>query len=182
MPYDGGVRHAANLVTLLRLALTVPFVLAVHAAHAGGSGWPAVGLFAVIAASDLADGHLARRFGAASMLGRVLDHGADIGFLLSALGTYVALGIAPWWVPAAIAAAFAVYVATSLRGGGPPGLVGSRIGHLGGIANWVLVGVLVCNDSLGLDWLPRWLIGACFAAVPVYSGLSVINRLRGWRG
>ena len=64
MPYDGAVRHAANLVTLLRLALVVPFVLAVQAAHGdGASGWPAAALFAVIAASDFVDGRLARRFG-----------------------------------------------------------------------------------------------------------------------
>ncbi len=178
MSYGVVVRHAANLVTLLRVALIVPFAVAVRAAHAGASGWPAAALFAIIAASDVLDGRLARRFAAASGRGGMLDHGADIAFLLTALGTYAGLGKAPWWVPASIAAAFAVYVATSLRGrAGPPRLIGSRLGHLGGIANYVLVGVLVFNDTVGLDWVPPPVLTACFAAVPGYSGLSILARL-----
>jgi phosphatidylglycerophosphate synthase len=171
------------LVTLLRLLLIAPFAVAVQAADAGAVGWPASALFVVIAASDVVDGRLARRFGAASRRGGMLDHGADIGFLLTALGTYAGLGLVPWWVPASIAAAFAVYVATSLRrGDGSPRLIASRLGHLGGIANYVLVGILVFNDTVGLDWLPQPLLTACFAAVPVYSGLSILTRLRAGRG
>ena len=67
-------------------------------------------LFAVVALSDFVDGRIARRLGAQSAAGRVLDHAADIIFILAAFGLYVGLGIVPWWVPASIAAAFAVYV------------------------------------------------------------------------
>jgi phosphatidylglycerophosphate synthase len=169
--------NPANLVTLCRVGLTPLFVVAVWRAAHGAAAWPPAALFAAIALSDFVDGRIARRLGVASRRGRVLDHAADIGFLLAALGTYVALGAAPWWVPAAVAASFGVYVADSLRRApARPQLIGSRLGHLGGIANYVLVGVLVGNVSLGLGWLPGWLMTLLFAAVPVYSGASILSR------
>ncbi|MEO8603710.1 MAG: CDP-alcohol phosphatidyltransferase family protein [bacterium] len=170
--------NAANLVTLARIGLTPLFVLAVWRDAHGGAGWPAAAIFTAVALSDFVDGRVARRLGVASRLGRVLDHGADIGFLLAALATYVAVGLAPWWVPASIAASFAVYVGDSLRASAArPQLLGSRLGHLGGIANYVIVGVLVGNHTLGLGWIPPWLMACLFAAVPLYSGLSIVSRL-----
>src|SRR5690606_7439454 len=148
------------------------------AADDGGSGWPAAIPFAAIAASDLLDGRLARRFGSASHTGRPLDHGADIASLLSASLAYVAIGAVPWWVPAAIAASCAVYVTDSLRrSGAQPRLLASRAGHVGGVANFVLIGILIGNRSLGLAWLPPAVMLALFAAVPVYSGIAIADRL-----
>lgn len=174
--------NPANLVTLLRIVLTPVFVIAVWRAAHGASGWPAAALFAVIASSDFVDGRVARRWQVASAAGRVFDHGADIGFLLVALATYVVLGSAPWWVPASIAASFAFYVADSIRRDPRrPQLVGSRLGHLGGIANYVLVGVLVGNVSVGLGWIPDGLMRVLFAAVPLYCGASIVSRWRAAR-
>src|SRR5262245_34548989 len=112
-------RHAANAVTLLRIGLTPLFLAVVWRAAEGGAGWPAGLLLALIAATDFVDGRIARHFGAASAAGRILDPAADIGFLLSALVLYVGLGLAPWWVPAAIAASFGVYAVAALRGAVP---------------------------------------------------------------
>jgi CDP-diacylglycerol--glycerol-3-phosphate 3-phosphatidyltransferase len=174
--------NPANLVTLLRIALTPLFVIAVWRAAHGASGWPAAAAFALIAASDFIDGRVARRLQVASPAGRVLDHGADISFLLVALTTYVVLGTAPWWVPASIAASFGVYVFDSIRRDPTrPQLVGSRLGHLGGIANYVLVGVLVGNVSVGLGWIPDGLMALLFAAVPLYCGASILSRWRAAR-
>jgi phosphatidylglycerophosphate synthase len=170
-------RHAANAVSALRVALTPAFLWCVWRAHRGGSGWAAVGVFAVAALSDFADGQVARRWGAASTVGRALDHGADIAFILSALTLYVWLGVAPWWVPASIAAAFGAYVADSVRRSAPrPVLIGSRIGHLGGICNYVLVGVLAFNNTLGLEWLSPSVLRVLFALVPFYSAASIASR------
>jgi len=171
-------RHAANAVTALRIILTPLFLWSVLRASHGSSGWPAVAIFAVIALTDFSDGRVARRFGSANAGGRVLDHAADIAFILAALGLYVRLGAAPWWVPASIAAAFAFYVLDSLwRSGSRPTLIGSRIGHLGGVCNYALIGVLVCNDTAGLAWLPPWFMEGLFALVPLYSGASIVSRL-----
>ena len=172
------LRHAANAVTLLRIALTPLFLWAVLRGEGGGSGVPAAALFAVVALSDFIDGRIARRLGADSRGGRVLDHAADITFILASLGLYVGLGVVPWWVPASIAAAFAAYVLDSLRrSGAQPSLIGSRLGHLGGVCNYALVGTLVGNDTLALAWLPEWVMRGLFALVPIYSGLSVVMRL-----
>lgn len=174
--------QAANGVTLLRVVATPAFGASVWSAHQGHpSPLPAL-IFFVAVASDLGDGPLARRLGIASDRGRILDHVADITFITSALAVYWKLGIAPWWVPAAIAASFLVYVVDSWRLGvatAPRRLVGSRLGHVAGILNYVLVGVLACNESAGLHWLPAGLTWALFAAVPLYSGGAAISRLRG---
>lgn len=171
-------RHAANAITGVRIALTPVFLWAVVQAQHGGSGWPAAGVFAAVAVSDFADGRVARRFLAESAGGRVLDHAADIAFILAALGLYVGLGVAPWWVPASMGTAFAVYVADSLRyNRARPSLIGSRIGHVGGICNYVLVGVLVGNQTLGLGWLPASVLRTLFLLVPIYSAASIATRL-----
>ena len=171
-------RHAANATTALRIALTPVFLWSVVRAQHGGSGWPAAGWFALVAVSDFVDGRIARRLGAASRGGRVLDHAADIAFILAALGLYVRLSVVPWWVPGSIAVAFATYVIDSLRrSGARPSLIGSRIGHVGGVCNYALIGVLVGNHTVGLAWLPPWAMQGLFALVPIYSGASVLMRV-----
>lgn len=176
-------RHAANLITLLRVALAPPFAIAVLGAEHGTSGWIAAALFAVVAVSDAVDGPLARRLGTASRAGRVLDHGADIAFLVAAFATYVRIGAAPWWVPAAVIGAFGMYVVDARwPPPAPPRWMANRIGHAGGVANWVLVGVLVGNRTVGLGWLsPPAMLALC-AAVPAYSGVAIAGRLAARRG
>jgi phosphatidylglycerophosphate synthase len=173
-------RHAGDLLTLLRLALTPAFVALVLCGEPGTvTAWLAVAVFAVIAASDFFDGRLARRAGEPRLSGRVLDHGADIFFLLSALASYVALAQAPWWVPASVAASFATYALRSWGESERP-LRPSRIGHVGGVLNYVLVGVLVCNDTAALRLLPPAVLTALYLAVPVYCGAAIFERVR-WR-
>jgi len=140
-------------------------------------GWTAVAVFASVAASDFFDGRLARRVGTPGLGGRALDHGADILFILSALLSYVALGLAPWWVPASVAVAFVTY-ALGARSDGERRLRPSRIGHTGGVLNYILIGVLVCNDTAALWLLPNELLTALFLLVPLYSGAAIVERLR----
>jgi hypothetical protein len=81
-------------------------------------------------------------------------------------------------VPASIAAAFGAYVIDSLRrSGARPSLIGSRLGHLGGVCNYALIGILVGNDTLGLGWLPPWVMQGLCALVPIYSGASIMTRV-----
>ena len=171
-------RHAADAITVARIALTPIFLWTIVRGEAGEMGVLAAALFAVIALSDFVDGRVARHFGTDSSMGRVLDHVADIGFILAAFAVYVAVGAVPWWVPASIAAAFGTYVVDSwLRSGPRPSLIGSRIGHLGGVCNYALIGVLVGNDSLGLHWLPPSVVYGLCLLVPVYSAASIVTRL-----
>jgi phosphatidylglycerophosphate synthase len=182
--------HAANLLTATRVLLTPLFMLAVWFADRSLLlGVVAVLIFAVVAATDVLDGRAARRWRSDSSAGRAFDHFADIGFLVLALTTYVGLGLAPWWVPAAVAGAFGSYVLdsqrvrhrSSLDAPHPslPNLIGSRIGHVGGVCNYVLVGVLVCNDSARIHWLSPACLHLLFWLVPLYSGGAVLARLLG---
>jgi phosphatidylglycerophosphate synthase len=184
-PLDGFVRHAGDVLTLFRFAAVPPFVgLVLYAPHSRLAGWSAVALFAAVATSDFLDGRLARSAGAASERGRVLDHGADIVFLLSALSSYVAMRLLPWWVPAAIAASFGFYVYDSWRRHGShrpvasSGLRPSRVGHLGGVFNYTLVGVLVCNESAAIGLLSAENMTVLYLLVPCYSAAAILERIR----
>jgi len=171
--------HSANALTTGRVLLTPVFVAFICAAPGTPLlGWLAVVVFAAIAASDVVDGRLARRWGSASNVGRTFDHLADIGFILAALSTYARLGLVPWWVPAVIAASFAFYVIDSWsRPTARGGLIGSRVGHIGGVCNYVLIGVLVCNDSAAIRALSDSTLHVLFCLVPIYSGLAMATRL-----
>lgn len=171
--------HAANALTAGRVLLTPVFIGLICAAPATAAlGWLAVIVFAAVAASDVIDGRLARRWGTASRRGRTFDHLADIGFILAALWTYTCLGLVPWWVPAAIAASFAFYVIDSWsRPRARGGLISSRVGHIGGVCNYVLIGVLVCNDSAAIHALSGATLHLLFCLVPIYSGLAIATRL-----
>lgn len=108
----------------------------------------------------------------------MFDHLADIGFLLSALLAYVFESLVPWWVPVAIGGSFVFYVFDSwLRSGaGLPQLIGSRVGHLAGICNYALVGILVFNHTAGMHLLPPQFLHVFFWLVPVYSAAAMISR------
>jgi phosphatidylglycerophosphate synthase len=170
--------YAANALTAARVLLTPLFVWLACAATPA-FGVLAVVVFATVAASDVFDGRLARRWGRATNGGRTFDHVADIGFILTALCTYVLLGVAPWWVPAVIGGSFAFYVVDSWSrpSARTTGLIGSRVGHVAGILNYGLVGVLVCNDSAGIHLLSQGFLDRLFWLVPLYSALAVIARL-----
>jgi CDP-diacylglycerol--glycerol-3-phosphate 3-phosphatidyltransferase len=168
-------RQAANALTLLRLVLAP--LLAWCIVANGDSAGIAVVLFAFAALSDVTDGWLARRLGAATRVGRWLDHLADIALLVGAFSAYTWRGVAPWWVPASIAAAFGFYVIDSLRRSRQPTLIGSRMGHVGGILNYVILGTLVVNDELGVLATDGIVVRALLCLVPLYSAASVAARL-----
>ncbi len=170
----------ANVLTGLRVVLTPVFTAAVWMGGAA-SGVTAVGVFALIAASDVLDGWAARRYAADSRAGRTFDHFADICFLTTALSTYALLGSIPWWVPAAVAGSFCVYVIDSWSRADTyaAGLIGSRAGHAAGVLNYTLVGILVCNNTAGIRLLSDHTLWKVSWLVPMYSALAVITRLTG---
>jgi phosphatidylglycerophosphate synthase len=177
-------RHGANAVTLLRLVLTPLFLWVVQQAYHGGPCWVAGMLFVVIAASDVLDGLVARAAGSANKRGRLFDHVTDLAFVLSSLLLFVEHGAVPWWVPAAVGASFAVYVVDSWRRSDAAArldLQGTRIGHAGGIVNYIVIGVLVGNDVCRFRVLGEPAIHALFGIVLLVSAASVLTRLLVWR-
>ena len=172
-----------NLISLSRVAGAPLFVFCCHRAADGVSAgrWLAALLFAAVVASDVLDGRLARRLRCSSVFGRFLDHGADIFFILFALGWFAAWGWVTGWLPAAIAWAFGLYAFDSWRrsaeAGQPRRLLGSRLGHIGGILNYATVGAVMAERALGLPLIPRPLWQVALAAVMGVAFLSGLERL-----
>lgn len=173
--------HAGDVLTIGRLLLTAPF-LWVFVRGVGGdlaAGVIAGILFALIAASDYLDGPLARRAGGASARGRIWDSAADIFFLEASLITAVAIGLTPWWVPASIAASFGYYVFDSLRKtrlAPSRTLIASKLGHWGGVCNYVLVGVLTYNNAGHIGLLGPTFLFVLYLVVPLYSFGAIAAR------
>lgn len=101
---------AANLLTISRMVLVLPFAAAVIAAGPPGpddsmssASWAAVAIFAVASASDLFDGYLARRFDAVTPVGEVLDPAADKILVGAALVLLVWYRSFPLWAALVIA-------------------------------------------------------------------------------
>ncbi len=72
-------------------------------------------LLVVAAASDLADGALARRLDATTRAGAYLDVAADLLVVLAGFGGLAAVGAMPLWLPLVPLAAFALFLGTSGR-------------------------------------------------------------------
>ena len=156
----------ANLLSLLRLLLAVPFALLVAR---GDSPWLAAALFCVAIASDLADGPIARARGTASGVGRALDHFADFAFVDLGLLAAAGNGALPWLLPVLVAAAFAQYVVDSYWLHRAGQLRMSALGRWNGILYFVPLGGALLV-ALGLDFLAaptRWVAWALALATLV---------------
>ena len=173
-----------NVITLIRPIGTGPFVWCCqHAQASTAYGVAALLLFGLIAASDMLDGWMARRRHQASAFGRVLDHLCDVGFILVALGMFAWQGWVPWWLPAAITWAFGLYALRSwwwTAGTTAPTLIGSRLGHLGGILNYGVVGLVTLDLCLGrLLWTAgiNHFVFILLASLSLWSGLQHLYAL-----
>lgn len=102
MPEDpGGLRRTLpTALTALRLLLAPAVALAVF----NGRDRVALVLFLAAGASDGVDGVLARRWGAVTRLGAMLDPVADKIFLMAVYLALAARGVAPWWLVALVIA------------------------------------------------------------------------------
>jgi cardiolipin synthase len=82
------------MLTTLRLAAAPATAGLLVAGHFNA----AFGLFAFAGLSDAADGFLAKRFGLASRLGRILDPIADKALMVTAFVTLAVIGDIPLWL------------------------------------------------------------------------------------
>ncbi len=134
-------------------------------------------LAALAAASDFADGRLARRLRATSKRGAVLDVVGDAVFVLCALGALAAQGRLSGLLPAAVALALAGFALARLRAA-PPADDGNgfrrgaadRAGHAAGVVNYAVVIVASAAVAGWVDggWLvPASVAVACLNATPL---------------
>lgn len=164
------MRYLPNLITILRILLTVPFAWTLLHGDFGS----ALALFVVAGISDGIDGFLAKHFDWESRLGAILDPLADKLLLVSA---YLGLGWLhrlPWWLVALVLARDAIIVGGATAYHFVVGrfemepLISSKVNTF---AQIVLVVLVVLAAWHGFP-SPPWLVGGQYlvAATTMLSG------------
>ena len=137
-------------LTLLRLVSIPALVLLIQ-----DRAWVAVvWLFSLSAATDVADGVLARAMGQESRLGTVLDPLVDIAFNSSVFVALAVAGELPWWVAGLMLARYALLVFGTFFlyvFQGPVRIQPTAFGKLTGLLTTVLVGLLLLGLALWSD-------------------------------
>lgn len=112
----GWRRHIPNLITLARAAVGVPYFVVLAFPESQEAMAVAAILFLVSMLGDIADGWLARRWGAESALGRVMDPFIDkvivVGSLVYCINVPPGI-VAPWMVVLVLVRELGI---TALRG------------------------------------------------------------------
>ena len=165
-------RTRANALTAVRLAAAPACALAIVCAAHG----LALALFVIAVATDLADGLVARSYGEASAWGGVFDHASDATFASFGVFAVALQGEAPLILPFLIAAAFVQYLLDSRAVQGAA-LRASLLGRYNGIAYFVLLGIPVVRDGLGLGWPPPGFVLVIGWALVFSTVLSMLDRL-----
>lgn len=101
------IKTPANAVTMIRILLIPVFViiaLVPWGAHAAAQPWVAMVVFALLAATDGLDGHLARSRNEVTTFGKFLDPLADKILVMAALLVLVEQQQLPSWIPLVIVA------------------------------------------------------------------------------
>lgn len=170
------MRHLPNLLTLLRIALTVPIVMLLLAQEYGA----ALGLMFVAGLSDALDGLLARRFGWVSRFGAVVDPLADKLLLVTSYLCLAITELVPTWLTALVLARDAVILggaaAFRLLSGSLP-IQPSLLGKLSTALQISLVLAALIEATLwpGSAWVEGRLV-PLVALVTVASGLHYVWR------
>lgn len=173
-----------NILTLVRLALILPFALALYR----GQFMLALALFVLAAISDGVDGFLARRFGWFSRFGAIADPLADKALLVTSYAVMTMTGLVPAWLLVVIVVRDLVIVSGGLAFHfliGRYQVSPSWLGKLNTFVQILFVVVVMANYaglSLPAQVIPAGILIVAIAAV--VSGLHyvLIWSLRAWRG
>ena len=162
----------ANALTFFRVSAAPVLVLAIRVEAV----WAAAAVFFLAVVSDFADGFVARRYGGASGLGRLIDHASDAIFVTAGTAALAYDGILPALLPTLIVVSFLQYALDSgvseSRGPRP-----SALGRGNGIAYYVIIAVPIVRDALSLGW-PGPMVVLAMGWVLVGSTLiSIASRL-----
>lgn len=160
----------ANLLTTLRALLVAPMTWCITQQI-----WPiGCAIFVVAVATDIADGRVARATGQVSARGGLFDHSVDALFVTLSLGACAFAGFVNYLLPVLIATAFLQYMIDSNAQAGRA-LRASKLGRYNGIAYYVLLGVVVGSQAIGVDWLSAIRLAAWVLVVATLT--SMLDRL-----
>ena len=168
----------AHLLTGLRLLAVGPAAWAFSRPDLV-SAWLLVALVAVAIATDVLDGVVARRIGAASAGGRLFDHTTDFLFVTSGLAGAAQAGLVPMWLPILISAAFSQYVLDSYFWHREKQLRMSFLGRWNGIFYFVplvLIAVSGLRDLPELAAVAGAIVGPLAMLLMVTTVASILDR------
>jgi cardiolipin synthase (CMP-forming) len=184
------LRQVPNFISSIRVLLVIPIVVALlHHQFA-----TTLGLFAVAALSDAADGFLAKRFGWQTEVGAVLDPAADKLLLATVFVLLAILRLVPLWLMAAVVARDLIIVSGAVAYRicfGPIEARPSFVSKLNTLCQVVFILVIVVRAQLATPaaagpapgalthaW-PAWivtLLGALTFVTVVVSGIDYVLR------
>jgi CDP-diacylglycerol---glycerol-3-phosphate 3-phosphatidyltransferase len=140
----------ANAVTIVRLLVTVPFLMLVVDKP---DTWPAATLWVVLCITDGVDGWLARRQGV-TRSGAFLDPLADKVLVLGAMAALVAAGVF-WWLPVLVIAVREIGIQVFRSFWGRRGLAvpASQLAKAKTVTQEVAVGLALLPLTAGQPWM-----------------------------
>lgn len=159
----------ANLVTIVRLILTVPLLAMIIDR---GATWPALALWIVLCVTDGIDGIIARRQGA-TRSGAFLDPLADKVLVLGAMFALVANDTF-WWLPVGIVAVRELGIQAFRSYWGKRGLAVPATG-------WAKAKTVTQEVAVGFGLLPLSALDEPRVATAVLWGAVVLTVVTGFQ-
>ncbi|MCW5199753.1 CDP-diacylglycerol--glycerol-3-phosphate 3-phosphatidyltransferase [Desulfobulbus sp. F1] len=176
------MKHLPNLITAARLILTALLAVLLMLEQTKVLAVFCCLLFTIAAVTDLLDGYVARRYGAVSNLGKLIDPLADKLLVATALIMLIPLNRLPAWIALLILSR--ELLVTGLRGiASSAGIVvaASGLGKLKSITQYVGLGVLIFPlGVLPIPFLHQIGMVLVYIALilTLWSGIDYFYRLR----
>jgi cardiolipin synthase (CMP-forming) len=168
------LRHLPNLISSIRILLSVPIALTLAQHRYGDTLW----LFGIAAVSDATDGFLAKRFGWQTELGGMLDPVADKLMLATVFVMLAILGLVPLWLTAVVVARDCVIVLGAISYKVWLGAVEARPSVVSKFNTLCQIMFILCVIGVQLfTWPPGWVVlalGALVFVTVVVSGVDYV--------
>jgi CDP-diacylglycerol--glycerol-3-phosphate 3-phosphatidyltransferase len=172
--------HIPNILSLLRMALVLPFVWILHDifVYECAKNFFLIITFITILASDAADGFLARKLQCVSSAGEKLDVAADTVYTTLSLATFAYFKIIPIWFVVLLLLKLAEFFITSklMDGNQRPGnaLFFDKIGKISVAIAMLLPGIFVFRCLISNY---RLAMNASIYVITAMLALSLANRI-----
>lgn len=166
-----------NALTVLRLALVPVLAWCMARNDTASLRWAAV-VFVLAAATDVADGAIARRRGLTSAFGAIADPIADKALIGTALVGLSLLDRLPWWVTAVILVREIGVTVLRLAVLRRQVIPASRGGKAKTFAQFLAIVMLLVGDPVGVWGLACAVVVVIAVVLTVVTGVDYVMRAR----
>ena len=171
-----------NKLTLFRVFLIVPFVVALLGGHEGGFGvsstvadWIALALFILASLTDFVDGWIARKYNLVTNFGKFMDPLADKLLVGAALVALVEMERIPGWIVIVIISReFIISGFRLIAADSNVVIAASYWGKFKTVFQMVMVCLMIAN--LGTVWVwMKWLTDICMWIALALTVISLVD-------